>query len=239
MKGAGPSGIEIALAIGKTAKYVAWSNHTKRTFGRDLNIDLPETVEQKVDVIKFSDNSAYFEDGSFDEFSVVIYATGYDYKFPFLSIDCGLSLDNKHVQPLYKHCINIDRPSMAIIGLPYFAIGVPLYDLQVRFALRFMSNEKKLPTKELMLQETLKDEEERKSKGFSKKKSHFLGLEKHAKYYDDLASTADVEAVEPVISKIFNKTVANLFDNFKTYRFFNFKVLDHESFEENFEPFKI
>lgn len=218
---------------------MAWSNHTKRKFGRDLIIELPETVTQKVDVVKFSEHCAHFEDESFEEFSVVIFATGYDFKFPFLSADCGLSVDQKHVQPLYKHCINIHRPSMAIIGLPFFGIGVPMYDLQVRFTLKFMSGQKSLPTTEFMLEETHQDEADRKAKGFPKKNAHYLGLEKHAKYYEDLASTADVKRLNPVIAKIFDKTVANLFDNFNTYRSINFNVLDDENFEEIFEPFDL
>lgn len=222
------------MAVSKTATYVAWSNHVAKTFGRELKIKLPENVEQKVDVIKFSENGAHFEDGSFEEFTVVIYATGYDFKFPFISTDCGLSLNEKHVKPLFKHCINIHRPSMAVIGLPYFAVGVPMLDLQVRFALKFMSGEKKLPSKENMMSETKQDEDDRKSQDFPKKKSHFLGLKSHANYYKDLAATAEIEAIKPVIPKIFDKTVANLFENFNTYRFYNFTIVDDESFEEKF-----
>jgi hypothetical protein len=234
--GAGPSGIEMALEIGKTANHLSWSNHLKKTHGREVNIELSDTVVQKSDVIKFTENGAEFEDGTFEEFSVVAYATGYDFKFPFLSADCGMFCDSKHIQPLYKHCLNINRPTMAIIGLPFFALGIPMYDLQIRFALKFMSGKKKQPTKDEMMKDMQHDEEERKLKGFAKKKAHFLGLEKHAGYYAELAEIADLQPLKPVLAKIFNKTVRNLFENFNTYRFYNFEIIDEELFLETFNP---
>lgn len=199
-----------------------------------MNIELPENVEQKLDVVRFSENHAYFENGSFESFSYVIYATGYDFKFPFLSVDCGLSVDQKHVTPLFKHCININRPSMAIVGLPFFGVGVPMYDLQVKFCLKFMSSEGLLLTKIAMLKDTEIDEEDRKSRNLPKKKSHFLGVDRHAEYYKDLAETADIQGMKPVIPKIFNKTVARIFENFNTYRSYNYKIVDDENFEEEF-----
>lgn len=48
-----------------------------------------------------------------------------------MSIDCGLSVDDNYVQPLYKHCININRPTMALIGLPYYVCASQMFDLQV------------------------------------------------------------------------------------------------------------
>lgn len=203
-----------------------------KTFGRNLNIKLSENTFEKVDVKKFSETGAYFDDGSYEDFSVVIYATGYDFQFPFLSVDCGISAVGKHVFPLYKHCVNINRPSMMIVGLPFFAVGFPLFDLQLRFILKIWSGGKNLPTKEEMLKETLQDEEERRSKGLKSKKMHFLGPERHAKYYSDLAEAAEIEPLKPVIAKIFDKTVENLFKNFNTYRFKDFKLVDGENFEE-------
>jgi hypothetical protein len=198
-----------------------------------LTIKLPDNAQIKVDVVKFVENGAVFEDGSFEEFSTVVYATGYDFKFPFLSIDCGLSVDSKHVKPLFKHCININQPTMAIIALPFFSVGVPLFDLQVRFALKFMTGAKKLPTKAEMLHDMQDDEEQRKSEGFPKKKSHFLGLERHSKFYEDLAAIAEIQPMKPVIAKMFNKTVANIFADFNSYRQVDFKIVDDENFEES------
>lgn len=57
---------------------------------------------------------------------------GYTFSFPFLSVDCGLCLhDMFQVQPLYKHLININQPTMAIVGLQICAYSY-MYDLQVK-----------------------------------------------------------------------------------------------------------
>lgn len=50
---------------------------------------------------------------------------------PFLSIDCGIVVDDSYVSPLYKHCINIKYPTMAIIGLTNTAAITQMIDIQV------------------------------------------------------------------------------------------------------------
>ena len=52
------------------------------------------------------------------EVEAVILATGYHYTFPFLTPECGVKVENRVVQPLYKHLISIANPSLAFVGLP-------------------------------------------------------------------------------------------------------------------------
>ena len=198
-------------------------------FGKKVSITLPASAVEKPDVLRFTEHGAQFCDGSSAEFSTVIYATGYDYKFPFLSIDCGLSCNEKFVQPLYKHCININRPSMAIIGLPYFALANPMFDLQVRFCLTFMMHKKQLPSVNEMLEDTEIDMKERRAR-LKRHKLHFLGMEKHQQYYDDLATTAGIEPIKFVVGNIFNQSFANFFEDFNNFRNFDFKIVDDKSF---------
>lgn len=62
---------------------------------------------------------------------------GYQYTFPFLSVDCGISVDENFVSPLFKHCININFPTMALIGLPTFVCASQMFDLQVSILKEF------------------------------------------------------------------------------------------------------
>lgn len=63
---------------------------------------------------------------------------GYKFTFPFLSVDCGLAVDDGFtVHPLYKHLINIKRPTMAIVGLQICAYTF-MYDLQVPFRIQII-----------------------------------------------------------------------------------------------------
>lgn len=114
-------------------------------------------ITQKPDVQYLTKNGGCFKDHSMEEFEHIIYCTGYQYSFPFLSSDCKLRLLHNHVEPLYKHCINICHPSMTIIGLPYRALPTQLMDLQIRFSLRYFMKEEKLPEKQEMLQDLHKD----------------------------------------------------------------------------------
>ena len=52
------------------------------------------------------------------EAEAVILATGYHYNFPFLTPECGVKVENRVVQPLFKHLISIANPSLAFVGLP-------------------------------------------------------------------------------------------------------------------------
>ena len=89
------------------------------------------------------------------EAEAVILATGYHYTFPFLAPDCGVKVQNRMVQPLYKHLISIANPSLAFVGLPVQVLSkchtvklnfcfqicpFPQFDLQVRNALQIKNS---------------------------------------------------------------------------------------------------
>lgn len=227
--GGGPSGLDITKEIGKVASRVVWSNHIVEKVGKKINLNLPENALEKPDVLRFTVDGAEFVDGSFEEFSIIFYATGYDYTFLFLSVDCGLSCYDKYVQPLYKHCISINKPSLAIIGVPYFALANPLFDLQLRFCLTFMTGKKQLPSRDEMFKDMEQDMNERWSR-MPRRNSHFLGLDKHEAYYEEIAKTADIPSIRPVTVNIFNESFRKYLDNFTTFRDFSYKIIDDESF---------
>lgn len=236
--GSGPSGIEMALEIGKFAKKVYWSDHSLRTYGRKINLTPAECVSKKPDVKEIGENSVTFEDGSSADITMIAYATGYDFKFPFLSVDCGVSVNEKHTSPLYKHIFNINRPTMAFINIPFFAVGFPLYDLQVRCVLKFWRGLKTLPSKTEMLDEVQKDENERHVLGLPRRKFHLLGPLRHNGYYKELAELADVTPISSVYGKIFDETVRLIFENFNTYRNYDFTIVDDENFTIKFQETK-
>lgn len=110
--GAGPSGMDMAYEVSKVAKRVTLSHHLRSP----PKTIFPSNVTQKPDVISLTETGANFADGSFEDFTTVLYCTGYQYTFPFISVDCGIAVDDNYVNPLYKHCININYPTMAFIG---------------------------------------------------------------------------------------------------------------------------
>jgi hypothetical protein len=58
-----------------------------------------------------------FRDGSsVDDIDIVLFATGYDYSFPFLP-GANSRVRNRRIQGLYQHVFDIEDPTLAFIGM--------------------------------------------------------------------------------------------------------------------------
>lgn len=225
--GAGPSGRDAVKDCSKFAQHVTWSHHLNQPPVDDSTNNL----SQKPDVKEFTRNGVKFIDGSYQEFTVIIFCTGYKYSFPFLSVDCGIRCDNNYVRPLYKHCISINNPSLGFIGLPHYVCPNQISDLQVRFFLTYMTGRKELPSKEEMLQDLKRDVNLRRDCGFSKQKAHYLFQEGfHDEYLAQLAAEAELVPIKPVVLQIFKKALFFLFEGSPTFRKNVFKIIDDENF---------
>lgn len=225
--GAGPSGKDALNDIQHVALNVTWSHHLSKTPVTKFR----DNVIQKPDVLKFSKDGATFIDGSYQQFSVIVYCTGYRYTFPFLSADCGLSINDNCVEPLYKHVINIHHPTLAIIGLPNFICPNQMFDIQTRFCLKFISGELKFPSRAEMFEDLDNDRRiQLVERQFPKKKFHHLGVGYHEAYYESMAKIAQIDSIKPVIVKMFEKGLCNLLHDCVSFRNEVFKVIDNENF---------
>ncbi|XP_025836614.1 dimethylaniline monooxygenase [N-oxide-forming] 3-like [Agrilus planipennis] len=157
--GYGLSGQDIARVIRQVTDTVFVSHSMKkRPFMPDNLIDRPR-------IAKINENSVEFTDGTVENVDAIVYCTGYDYRYPFLTKECGIVVEeNKWVRPLYKGIINIERPTMAFIGLHAILAVVPMFELQVRFFLSTMNGHFPLPPKEALLKDF--EEEVRKKVRF-------------------------------------------------------------------------
>lgn len=73
--------MDLAYEVSKVAKRVTLSHHLK-TPPKTL---FPENVTQKPDISYLTKTGAYFEDESYEEFSVILYCTGTKKHFLILS----------------------------------------------------------------------------------------------------------------------------------------------------------
>lgn len=178
----------------------------------------------------------HFKDGSFEKISTVLYCTGYEFTFPFLSVDSNISSNDNYIQPLYKHCININRPSLAIIGLIFNNCPFQTFDLQVRFCLKFMMGKLAMPSREAMLTETTREMNERWSRGLSHRKAHSFGEGFQEIYYADLASSANIDPIKPYVTKMYNENRRNMQNDNTTFRRYKFTIIDDERFESILMP---
>lgn len=86
-----------------------------------------------------TETGVIFKDDSEQSYTLIIYCTGYTFTIPFLCVDYGIHVDDNFVQPLHKHCININNPTMSIIGLPFNVCIGPMCDLPLQFILKYLS----------------------------------------------------------------------------------------------------
>ncbi|KAF2662129.1 putative dimethylaniline monooxygenase [Lophiostoma macrostomum CBS 122681] len=85
-----------------------------------------------------------FLDGSYaDDVDVVLFATGYDFSFPFLS---NVKPKNGRVPGLYQHVFNTADPSLAFIGMVTGSFGLRIFEWQAVATARVLSGRAQLPS---------------------------------------------------------------------------------------------
>lgn len=169
--GSGPSGADMACLLTPVAARVCVSAHgdgadmVRASFGAEM---------LRPDVRRLTRTGAVFVDGCQDEFDVVLYCTGYVYRFPFLSEACGIDTADNHVQPLFKDCVHIERPTMFFLGLTSYGIPFLVMDVQARGCVALLCGRWKLPTRKKMMEIAKRDLQMRFDRGYTKRQAHKL-----------------------------------------------------------------
>ncbi|XP_053324712.1 flavin-containing monooxygenase 1-like isoform X2 [Spea bombifrons] len=169
-----------------------------------LNDELPSRITcgfvlVKPEVIEFTENSVKFDDGTTENIDVIIFATGYNFSFPFLD-ESIIKVENNKTA-LYRNIFpaSLEKPTLGVIGLiqPLGPI-MSAAEIQARWVTRVFKGLCKFPS----LKEVMADIE--KKKQITKKKfgiSRESGLQlDYIEYLDELAT--DME-VKPNILQLF------------------------------------
>ncbi|CAG9766253.1 unnamed protein product [Ceutorhynchus assimilis] len=224
--GAGPSGLDLTLHISNVAEHVTLSHHVPEP----IKTQYPPNVDMKPDVQRILEfDKVEFVDGSCCRYDAILFCTGYRYSFPFLNDSCEITIDDNHIQPLYKHMIHIDRPTMCFIGVPFNVCTFQMFDLQARYFCKYLTGAMDLPSKEEMRMHTEKDMENRKAKGYTKRQMHMMGPDQQS-YYNDLAEDADTAPIPPVLVKLRDLSVQRLYDDLINFREDQYRIVDENSF---------
>ncbi|XP_018324131.1 dimethylaniline monooxygenase [N-oxide-forming] 3 isoform X2 [Agrilus planipennis] len=221
--GGGPSGIDISRLLSKVALKVFLSHRNV------IPIKLPNSVYLKPIVKEIFKNSVVFNDGTEENIDVILYCTGYEYSYPFLSKNSDIEIVNgKWVRPLYKQIVNIEHPTMAFIGIPFAVAAIPVLEVQVRFFISSLTGHFQIPSKENMLKDFQEYVTDKKSKSMYPNYMHKMGnyLEQE-KYFNDLTTTANITRVPNVVNKLY-KAVKDMRNLDACY-----KIVDSETFEKN------
>lgn len=225
--GSGPSAIDIAVMISRCATEVTLSHHIPL---KDT-IKLPDNMTLRPDTRELTETGAIFIDDSECCADSVIYCTGFSTKFPFLSVDCGIFVEENYVQPLYKNVININHPSMAIIGLDFLICVQMHFDIQSQFVLKMWSTGRPFPTREEMLKDAEANLEKRLKRGWKRKHAHRVG-DFMADYYRQLGEIVDIRGMPDVYLQIFKTVGCGIITNYLHYRNDHYRVIDEENFEK-------
>lgn len=185
--GAASSGQDICLEVAKQADIVYLSHK------RVLASKLPDNVKERRPISLVSpDGTVHFDDGQQANVDAILFCTGYEFSFPFLSDDCNITVCNNRVTPLYKHIFNTKYPTLSFIGLCLRICPFPQFSLQAQYIASVLSGKKQLPSESDMNADEEKDYQEKLRSGISKKYAHWLG-ERQWEYNRNIAELAGVE----------------------------------------------
>lgn len=174
--GAGASGTDIGLDLTNHVTRIYLSHNNER-----LTSVLPSNMIEVMGVERIEGEKIFLKDQSFVTADVFMFCTGYRYNFPFLDESCGIKVDDNYVTPLYKHLINIDHPTMCIVGIPTIVVPFPMFHAQVQYFLAMLENRASLPARSIMLEDS-------KLKTHKKSHAHRL-MDKQWEYNDSLADS--------------------------------------------------
>lgn len=92
---------------------------------------MPTAITEVFAVEKIEGRQFTLADGSVITADILLLCTGYLYSYPFLDRSCGINVDNNFVTPLYRHLVNIDNPTMCLLGVPSIVVPFPMFNTQV------------------------------------------------------------------------------------------------------------
>ncbi|XP_049444135.1 flavin-containing monooxygenase 5-like isoform X2 [Epinephelus fuscoguttatus] len=169
-----------------------------------INDELPNrilsgTVQVKPNIRRFQGSSVEFDDGSVvEDVDLVVFATGYKFSFPFLASHVVSVSQNK--ASLYKYVFppEMDRPTLAIIGLvqPLGAI-MPISEMQARWATRVFKGCIKLPSVASMLKD-VECKKETMARRYVTSQRHTIQVD----YVNHMDEIAELVGVRPNFLKL-------------------------------------
>lgn len=132
-------------------------------------------VKIKPNIHRLDGKVIHFTDGTSEEFEHIIYATGYNIRFPFFDERFFSVADNE--MPLYEYVVHPEHGGLYFIGFiqPLGAV-MPLAELQSRWVAKLIKNQIKLPSKEKMISSIARNREAMK-KRYGKSSRHTIQVD--------------------------------------------------------------
>ncbi|CAF2657090.1 unnamed protein product [Rotaria sp. Silwood2] len=170
--GASHSGIDISGELALVAKQVILSMKEEnqkdlelvlnqlQLSGKQLCTDyLSTTFSIEPPIERIDKDIVYFKNQTSIKPDLIIFATGYEYRMPFLQgklqVDQNCLLKDHYVYPLYKQLFHADFPNgtLSFLAIPYRIVPFPLAEIQSHIVARVLCGKIFLPSRDEMIYE--------------------------------------------------------------------------------------
>ncbi|XP_068600335.1 uncharacterized protein [Brachionichthys hirsutus] len=225
--GAKASGLDISFELAKVGAQVTLG-HRQPCF----TIPLPPGIQQSTSVAAVEeDGSLRFEDGSVSTADVLLFCTGYNFKYPFLdAAQLGLEIRNHWMSPLYRYMVPPAFPSLFFIGITKLICPFPHFHCQVQFALAVLDGSVPLPSAAQMEEEVRRELQEKLDSGV--KQSHLLNIQRDQwGYCQMLARAAGFPLLPPVVQSLYTEVWRQRRIHPQRYRMTNYKLTSDTQWE--------
>ncbi|ODV90580.1 hypothetical protein CANCADRAFT_44225 [Tortispora caseinolytica NRRL Y-17796] len=136
---------EIHLSKRSSHWYYPWFKVVCDTAGIALRRPAIKQVDDKGNV--------HFSDGTYTSYDVIIFATGYISRFPFINDKyIHLSDDSSYLQDVYLMMFSIEDPTLSFVGLSVSSIMFRGFELQAKIVAAVYANKVALPPQEVQRQ---------------------------------------------------------------------------------------
>lgn len=179
------SGLEVASRVAEAGGKVYLSRRSTGEDKRVTKLDSILTIKPTIESFETTSRGfdVVFSDGSIvSNPDAVVYATGYQFSFPFLNRLYPDFVDQAIVPHLYQHTFYTKDPLLCVIGVPIDGISFRVFEYQAIAVSRYLSGKTALP-------DTVKQQQwltERFEKLGNSRRYHTLGQKEALQYAQEM-----------------------------------------------------
>ncbi|XP_040908141.1 flavin-containing monooxygenase FMO GS-OX5 isoform X2 [Toxotes jaculatrix] len=225
--GAKASGLDISIELAKAGAQVTLSHGRPR-----LTFPLPSGIQQSSPVAAIEDDgSVRFQDGSVGGADVLMFCTGYNFRYPFLDADqLGLEIQDHIVSPLYLFLMPPAFPSLFFIGICKIICPFPNFNCQVQFALAVLDGSVTLPSRAEMEDKVRRELQAKRERGVHQR--HLLIMDQDQwEYCQTLAHAAGFPPLPPVTRRLYEEVWRQRQIHPENYRTLNYRLISDTQWE--------
>lgn len=225
--GAKASGLDISTELSKVGAQVILSHGRPR-----LTFPLPPGIRESSSVVSVDeDGSIHFQDGSVTFADVLIFCTGYNFKYPYLDASqLGLEITDHVISPLYHYLMPPAFPSLFFIGICKMICPFPTFNCQVQYALAVLDGTVSVPSRARMEDEVRQEMKAKLEKGVEQRHLLMMQLEQWD-YCHTLACIAGFQMLPPAIRSLYEEVWRQRRDHPQDYRKLNYRLINESEWE--------